>query len=64
MCTLASASCYIYVYTESSLTCYLGNFILASNGNISEQGGTEIVNTRISSIGKWALTLIWHTSSY
>ena len=54
MCTLTSVNCQIYVHAPSSLTCYLGSFVVpaAVSAVAVKQGGTELMHTRISAIGK------------
>ncbi len=52
MCTLVSVNCFLYVYIASTLTCYLGYFGTYSSG-IATTEATVVVNTRITSIGKF-----------
>jgi len=47
LCTLASASCLLYVYQSSSLTCFLGSIATVSSSVSAPAGSSEIVHTRI-----------------
>lgn len=47
ICTLYYTSCELYVYIDSSQTCYLGQLAAATAGVAVSATGSDIVRTRI-----------------